>query len=268
MKIEFVRLLQIQRELYEIPRGRERFEQYLRTIVNSDGTDVRLPPLVTINPMAKDHLPKVLDTLESLRAEELGNEATREATSRLADLPGDFKLGLVVADDLMGGWTNRYTSEFAGYVGGRRGHKRGWLTAALWSSDKPSAAGVRQAVLSVISRTVYVLLYGPASNLKDLMAQEGFVMAQAGCSEPSLDCDDLEYTRQILKPHLSATDQPTLIACLFGDPAARALGYPSQGLSQRAGLALALSNARTKLHALKGQDESELGPETRSSPNS
>jgi hypothetical protein len=31
----------------------------------------------------------------------------------MADVPGDFKVGLVVADDLMGGGTNRYNDEFA-----------------------------------------------------------------------------------------------------------------------------------------------------------
>ena len=77
-----------------------------------------------------------------------------------------------------------------------------------------------------------------------MLAQEGHVMAMAGCSEPSLDAADLDYTREVLQPHLQATDLPTLIPCLFGDPAAHALGYPPQGLSPRAGLALALSEAR------------------------
>jgi hypothetical protein len=36
------------------------------------------------------------------------------------------------------------------------------------------------------------------------------------------------------------------MACLFGDVAAHALGYPPQGLSPRAGLALALYDARKK----------------------
>jgi uncharacterized protein YjaZ len=69
-------------------------------------------------------------------------------------------------------------------------------------------------------------------------------MAMAGCSEPNLDPADLEYTREVLQPHLQARDRPTLIACLFGDPAALALGYPPQGLSHRAGLALALNDAQ------------------------
>jgi hypothetical protein len=53
MNIEVVSLLQIQR-VYSIPKGPERFRAYLKTMVNSDGTDVRLPPLVAMNPMGKE----------------------------------------------------------------------------------------------------------------------------------------------------------------------------------------------------------------------
>ena len=95
----------------------------------------------------------------------------------------------------------------------------------------------------MIFRAAYILQNGPALNLAGMLAQEGHVMAMAGCSEPSLDASDLDYTREVLQPHLQATDRPTLMACLFGDPAARALGYPPRGLSHRAGLALALSDA-------------------------
>jgi hypothetical protein len=39
------------------------------------------------------------------------------------------------------------------------------------------------------------------------------------------------------------------LACLFGDTAAKALGYPPHGLTERAGLALALGEARTEVTA-------------------
>jgi hypothetical protein len=48
-----------------------------------------------------------------------------------------------------------------------------------------------------------------------------------------------------VEPLLEASDRATQMACLFGDAAANALGYRAQGLSHRAGLALALSQARS-----------------------
>ena len=244
MNIEFVPLLQIQRDLYSLPKGPERFRAYLKTMVNSDGTDVRLPPLVAMNPMGKNHVPDLLDSLLAMEAETAAAHASAEAVSHLASVSGDIKLGLVVVDDLMGGWTNRYFSEFFHRFEGPSAYKRGWISAWIWSSEAPALQAVREEVKAVIFRAAYVLEHGAALNLADMLAQEGYAMTLAGCSEPSLDAPDLDYTREVLQPHLEATDLPTLIPCLFGDPAAHALGYPPQGLSHRAGLALALSNAQ------------------------
>jgi hypothetical protein len=117
------------------------------------------------------------------------------------------------------------------------------MSAWIWSSEAPAIQSVREEVMTVIFRAAYVLEHGSALNLVDMLAQEGHVMAMSGCSAPNLEAADLDYTREVLEPHLQATDLPTLIPCLFGDPAALALGYPPQGLSPRAGLALALSDA-------------------------
>jgi hypothetical protein len=45
MKIEFVPLLQLQRDLHSIPWRQERFHAYLETIINADGSDLEVPPL-------------------------------------------------------------------------------------------------------------------------------------------------------------------------------------------------------------------------------
>ncbi len=69
-------------------------------------------------------------------------------------------------------------------------------------------------------------------------------MALAGCTGPVLDADDIAYTRAVLDPCLDADDMRTAIECLFGDAAARTLGFTPRGLSPWAGLALALHDAR------------------------
>ena len=74
-------------------------------------------------------------------------------------------------------------------------------------------------------------------------------MARAGCATPALDDEDLAYTREVIAPLLNARDRATVIACLFGDTAATALGYPPLGLTDRAGFALALHDSRTRSDA-------------------
>ena len=86
--------------------------------------------------------------------------------------------------------------------------------------------------------------HGLARTLREMIAQEGQVMALAGCSGPTLDAEDIAYTREVLIPYLDAEDMRTCIECLFGDEAGRTLGFTPRGLSPWAGLALALHDAR------------------------
>jgi hypothetical protein len=253
MKLDYLPLLTVQRELHGIPRGLGRFRHYLRTISNRDGTDIELTPLLIMNPMGKDHITALLDALLALDADGVGARAAADASDRLAEVPGDFRAAVVVADDLMGGWTNRYDWEFTlrfgprplqARLGSKAMLRRFWVTGVLWSSEAPSEWAVREAVLTAAHRVAYWQRHGIPRTLRDMLAQEGHVMAAVGCAGPVLDAEDLAYTREVLAPYLDADDKRTAIECLFGDAAARTLGFSPRGLSPWAGLALALHDAR------------------------
>jgi hypothetical protein len=255
MQLEYVPLLRVARELHAMPLGMARFGQYLRTIMNQDGTDVELTPLLAMNPMGKDHVAALLDALLEMDADGIAARASEEVSARLAEVPGNFRTGLVVADDLKGGWTNRYDWEFTFRFGPRplplpdrfgseRMRRRFWVTGVLWSSEPPTARAVREAIFTVAYRMDYAHRHGTAFTIRDMMAQEGSVMASAGCTGPMLEPDDLEYTREVLAPFLDEVDKRTAIECLFGDAAGRTLGFTPRGLSPWAGLALALHDAR------------------------
>ncbi len=246
MKLEYVPLLKIQRELYGIPRGVERFRAYLETMIDPETRDLALPPLVAMNPMGKQHVPALLDALLAFDAEIVAAAAVAEAMAHIADIPGEFKIGLAVSDDLKGGWTNRYASEFSLCFEMKPIIKRGWLSAILWTSETPSRHTTRETVLTTIYRAAYIQQHGLARTLREMLAQEGYALAMAGCTQPALDDDDLAYTREIITAHLDAKDRPTVMTCLFGDFAAHSLGYQPQGLSSRAGFALALHEAQVK----------------------
>ena len=245
MKLEFVPLLGIQRDLYRLPRGRERFEAYLRTMVDSRTGDLALP-LVDMNPMGKEHLPPLLDRLLELDAETVGAAATAAAQPATIDVSGAFRVGLVVSDDARGGWTDRCCNELGHRFDGGALYKRGWIVGLLWTSEIPSETGVRREVLTSIHRLAHIRRRGPATTIAAMLEQEGEAMAAAGCDGPALDPDDLAYTREIIEPHLAASDRPTVVACLYGDEAARRLGYRPLGFSPRAGLALAFDAARRR----------------------
>ena len=243
MKLSFLPLLQIQRDLYAMPRGLERFREYIRTMTDAETGDLALP-LVAMNPMGKDHIPALLDEYIALGAEQIAAEATAEAN---ADFSREFKVALVVSDDLKGGWTKRWASEYGHRIENQAFLKRGFITALLWTSEPASADRVRESVLTSIYRAEYLQTHPAPKTLSEMLDQEGYAMARAGCTTPALDDDDLAYTRTVITPHLKASDRATVIACLFGDTAANALGYPPQGLTERAGVALALHDGRASL---------------------
>jgi hypothetical protein len=115
MNLDYVPLLRVMRELHSIPRGQppdfngmKRFRQYLRTIFRPDPSANQLIPLLAMYPMGKGHVTALLDAYLAIDADGIGARTAAGAAARLADVPGDFKVGLVVADDLLGGGTNRY----------------------------------------------------------------------------------------------------------------------------------------------------------------
>ena len=60
-----------------------------------------------------DHVAILLDALIGFDADAVGEAALASVRERLKDDPGRFRVGVVVADDAHGGWTNRYASEFS-----------------------------------------------------------------------------------------------------------------------------------------------------------
>jgi hypothetical protein len=252
MEIEFVPLLNLQREIYSIPRGMERFRNYLRTLVDDTGDDVEFPPLVAINPMARDHVPAMIDALIALDADAIAAQALAEAAADVAEHAGKsataqkFRSSLIVIDDFnRSGWSNRFTMEYALRMGCNPQDKRFWVTGVLWSSETPpTARAVRETIQTAAYRAAYILAHGCPRNLRELLAQEGWTLARAGCTAPAAglynqvapDESEIEYTCEVLKDYLDLSSMGILIAAMFGDNAARELGYDPLGLSDWAGL--------------------------------
>ena len=233
MELDLIPLLAIQRELYDMPRGARLFQAYLRTLVDEDTGDLALP-LVSMNPMGKDHVPTLLDTLPQFGAEDVARNVIKAAMPAVEDVDGRYTVWLVVADDAHGGWTDRYCSEFSHRFEGRALTKRGWIVAQLWTGDTPSPDLVREETATAIHRMAHIRRRGAATTLGDMLSQEGTAMAAAAYSGPTIDAEDLAYTREVIAPFLGATDRATVIACLFGDDAAHTFSYRAHGLSFRA----------------------------------
>lgn len=244
MHLEHVPLLDVQRRLYDLPRGGERFRRYVATLTGG-GDDLELP-LTLMNPMGKAHVPALLDALLDAGAEDEGAAAVAVAAPRLAAIDGHLRTAIVVADDAAGGWTNRYLTETRHRFDPKNAEvKRGWAVALAWTGDPvPARREVRRAVLAAIYRTLHVRRFGWPRTLGEMMLQEGRAAVFAGDGAPTLDGEELSRVRAIVDRHRSRRHFPTCFACLYGDAAAESVGYDPLGLPARAGYALARAEAR------------------------
>jgi hypothetical protein len=251
MNLELLPLLHVQRDLYSLPRDMNRFQTYLKIMKGASEDDIELAPLVLMNPMGHEHCLASVEHLITIGAEDAAAQALVEARPRVADAPGAFKVSLVLADDRMGGWTNR---TFAGY-GLRFGQKdikdqlqkRPFITVPCWTSEVAAwtAGDVRRATLAQVYRIAHIMRHGTPKTLRQMMSQEGEALTLAGAATITLPDDELAYSREVIAPYLDATDQPTLFACLFGDEAASEAGYPQLGLPRNAAIEVALANRKS-----------------------
>jgi hypothetical protein len=242
VQLRYEPLLQAQRDFYQRPRGSERFREHLRLMLTPNGDDRPLS-LLAIDSLGADHLPHRLDALLALDADGVAGAAVAEAEAALADEPGRYVVAVAMGDDLLGASqsANRYRAEMAARFRQKACYTRGSIFTVLWTSEDYTVDRLRQEVWSAILRASYVQRHGYARTLHEMLAQEGCVLRGAGAAVPCLAPDDLDYTRAVLEPYRDRSDEPVLIAALFGDRAAHALGYPPLGLSADAGLALALA---------------------------
>ncbi len=242
MSLVYIPLLEKQLKLYNVPLGQARFQAYINVVVgDASGHDVELAPLAWINPMAKDHALERVKALLTLNADDVAKQAMQEAETHLI-FQEEIKVSTVLLDDLKGGWTNRYLNEAKDYFQPLDNLKKfSWIIVPCWTADTPSLELIRQTVKVCIYRAMYVLEHGNPTMLNDVLKQEGLAMRFAGVKQ-WLGVDDLEYSKEVITPYFQTQHYPTQFACLFGDEAAKAVGYPALGLSARAGFALALAS--------------------------
>ena len=248
LQITYISTLSTLQELYSMPRNMARFDWYIKrmTGTNTAGKLDIVMPIGEVNPMGREHCLTAVNKLLALDAEGVGQRATEEAAQRLGSNVAQAKVFINLLDDVQGGWTQRHFKE-AGYRyssedGMRANRERHFVLVAMWASEieRFSLEHVHRQTLDAVFRYAHMRQQGRPITLRQMMALDGLAAQFASITEPTLEADDLAYTREVISPHLDVTDMPTQLACLFGDEGAQATGYPKMGLSPRAGIALAI----------------------------
>lgn len=227
-----------------MPRDMKRFEAYLAKVKAGARGDV-FAPLVVANPMAKPHMVTLVDQLLALGADRILAEACAESERRLARSALTTRVSLTPVDDVGGAWSERALVDFDMRFGSKRPKRDyGFVTAAVYASEPPSAETMRGRILAAVYRAAYVARHGHAQTLREMLAQEGAALAFAGVKGPRVA--DVDAVRRALEPHLDATLHATRFAAMYGDAAAARVGHKPLGLPDDAGFAVALADAPTR----------------------
>ncbi len=251
MKATLTTILDDLRGLYTIADRLERFDAYVSLSsgkARGGGRTRGEPlPLGTFSPMGERQA-GYLDRLIAIGAEEVAQATADEVTHNFATLADRFRLMLVVADVPRNGWTERHLTDADWRFtlkndtlpkGETMGGFDRWVSVLLWTDVEVSKTYISREVRAALYRALHYSYLAPPRTLADMMRQEGRVLAYAGYT-PELDGEELEYSREVIRPYLQSTDFPVCFAALYGDAAARQVGYKELGFTASAGFQVAL----------------------------
>jgi hypothetical protein len=210
-------------DLYSLPLGQSRFETYLSLLKGGTKGDLILP-IGGYNPMAKGH---VLDKLNE--AKKLDVESIMMYVCESIDSNRDYKVAFTLADDVGGGWTNKYTTDFSSKFDLHALYTRRFCTPYFWSSEILTKELIIHRTKQQCYRSIHQEEKGRLKTLEDHVVQELFVADKCESnSVPYL----LEFINSKTYLVSKESEEYNLIFNFFyGDEASTALGYKTYGFN-------------------------------------
>jgi hypothetical protein len=230
MKFELLPTTDMMINLYEKPLNVKRFKEYLKMLHGDTKGDLAIP-ISGYNPMAKGHLLDRLNELKSLDAEQIIIETLNNLNDShfSKKLNRNFKVVINLSDDLKGGWTNRFTSDYDSKFKINGLFSRNFCTPIFWTSEKFTKSIIRERTLEYIFRTVYWLTNPKPRTLKEHLEQEIFVATQtkSNCKVPETNIKGLD---KFYKDNENTDDYHIIFNFFYGDKASASLEFPTYGI--------------------------------------
>jgi hypothetical protein len=233
MVFQLLPILSIMRDFYQKPRNPERFQTYLQLLQGNTKGDLVLP-IGGFNPMGKEHVLEKLNALDALNAEQIIENTLLEFNKKQNKTP-IFKVALNLSDDLHGGWTNRFTTDYDNKFKINALVSRQFCTPVFWTSEEYDAALIKKRTLASLYRTLYWSTHPKPTTLKDHIEQEKYVAQQVGFKEELPDIDFKKWA-DFYQKHADSDDYSLIFNFLYGDKVCEALGFGCFGIGEeRAG---------------------------------
>ena len=189
-------------------------------------------PISGFNPMAKEHVLDQLKEFKKIGAEQIMEDALADINIRFrSHFPNRrFKVALNISDDLKGGWTNRYTSDYDSKFKMNGLISRDFCTPVFWTSEKIIPAEIKRRTLEYAFRVIYWLTNPKPLTLKEHVLQENFVYQQMVYrNEEEVRCPSQLYDFYL--QHEYSSDYTLIFNFFYGDKASLSLGFPTYGIN-------------------------------------
>jgi hypothetical protein len=231
MFFELVPVIDLMLEFYQAPRNFDRFQAYLKILQGNTKADLSMA-ISGYNPMAATHISEKLQELKAINAEQIVAELVKDFNENItAEKPKQpIKIVLNIADDLKGGWTNRFTTDYdskfklSGLV------SRGFCTPFFWTSEMYTRDLVIQRTRAAMYRTIYWLRLPKPKTLKEHLEQEIFVADHVGY-KGDFDKAEIEILEQFYNRYRDTEQYSLIFNFFYGDEASRLLAFPAFGVT-------------------------------------
>ena len=214
-------------DLYEKPRTVERFQEYIKMLQGETKGDLAFP-ISGFNPMAKEHILDHLKELKKVGAEQIMEDALVDINKKFNGQFSNrvFKVALNVTDDLKGGWTNRFTSDYDSKFKINGLISRDFCTPVFWTSEKNIPQEISRRTQEYVFRTIYWLTYPKPVKLKEHVLQEIFVSKQMAFDYKE-DSKDFSTIHNFYLQHENSADYSVIFNFFYGDKGSQSLGFPT-----------------------------------------
>ncbi|MEO0470952.1 MAG: hypothetical protein AAF206_15095 [Bacteroidota bacterium] len=227
MTFELIPVLSLMEELYQQPPRPERFQEYINRLRGETKTDLALP-IVGFNPMAREHVLGKIAELQAIDAEGIMQSVMEEVNAEKEnDSPEKIQVVLNLADDLKGGWTNRYTTDFDTKFKLHAFVVRNFCTPFFWSSEAYTVELICQRTMDQLYRTIWAKRHPRLYTLRDHLEQEVFVCQR---SERQTEKNDFSEIQAFYQHHQQNDDYSLIFNFFYGDDASESLGFSTYGI--------------------------------------
>ncbi|TXF88289.1 hypothetical protein FUA23_15020 [Neolewinella aurantiaca] len=261
MEFQLKPILSEIKELYSKPASPERFKEYISKLQGGTKGDLALP-ISGFNPMAKSHVLEKITELEQLDAEGLMEEVIAEFNESIKSetwpSSGPFSVSahrngagkqpvksglrrskdevfivvLNLADDLKGGWTNHYSTDFDSKFKLNALVSRNFCAPYFWTSESYSKATIRKRTREYLSRTLYRLNNPQPKTLTEHLVQEVFVAGRAGEAHKSCNEAGVSGTEAFYLKNKDSDEYGKIFNFFYGDEGAASLGLRTYGIGK------------------------------------